>query len=155
GRGRRDGVVGQPAGVDGGPGPVHAGDRALPGGRGAGDIAGSGGRAHAGAGLPRPGGAAGVQRRGGAAGGKGSGGVSARNGKVINNHVVAVIENEWAQMRRNRVVIFTTFAPPFLFVALALTVLYLASWIEVNQALVEKVTKSVSEGLGSGLDTSA
>src|SRR3954467_253714 len=63
---------------------------------------------------------------------------------VVNPHVIAVIENEWAQMIRNRVVVFTTFTPPFLFVALALTVLYLSSWIEINYDTVERVTDSIA-----------
>ena len=57
-----------------------------------------------------------------------------RNGAVVNAHVIAVIENEWSQMRRNRVIVFTTFAPPVLFMMLAITVLVLSSWIDVNAA---------------------
>ena len=65
----------------------------------------------------------------------------------ISPRMIAVIENEWAQMRRNRVVMFTTFAPPFLFVALALTVLFLSSWIEVNYASIERVSSTLGGGL--------
>jgi ABC-2 type transport system permease protein len=47
--------------------------------------------------------------------------------RLLNPHVMAVMENEWAQLVRNRVIVFTTLAPPFLLVALALVVLFLSS----------------------------
>src|SRR4051812_33267268 len=70
-------------------------------------------------------------------------------GRVINSRVIAVIENEWAQLRRNRVVVLTTFAPPFLFVALALTVLYISSFIDLNPAAVSKISGVLSQSLPS------
>jgi ABC-2 type transport system permease protein len=70
----------------------------------------------------------------------------------INPRIIAVIENEWSQMIRNRVVVFTTFAPPFLFVALALTVLGLSTWIELNYSTIEKVTETLGQNM-SGMPT--
>jgi ABC-2 type transport system permease protein len=58
----------------------------------------------------------------------------------VNAHIIAVIENEWAQMIRNRVVMLTTFVPPFLFVALALTVLYLSTWLDANYDALEDLS---------------
>ncbi len=72
-----------------------------------------------------------------------------KGGKIINGRVIAVIENEWAQMRRNRVVVLTTFAPPFLFVGLALTVLYISSFIDLNPAAVSKISGILSQSLPS------
>jgi ABC-2 type transport system permease protein len=58
----------------------------------------------------------------------------------VNAHIIAVIENEWAQMRRNRVVVLTIFVPPFLFVALALLVLFLSTWLDVNYETLEDIS---------------
>ena len=66
---------------------------------------------------------------------------------LINAHIIAVIENEWAQMVRNRVVMITTFGPPFLFVALALAVLYLSKWIDLNYLTIEKINASLMQTL--------
>jgi len=62
-----------------------------------------------------------------------------RSGAVVNAHVLAVIENEWNQMRRNKVIVVTTFAPPFLFVALAIMVLVLSSIIDINNAALTQL----------------
>lgn len=66
-----------------------------------------------------------------------------------NPHVLAVMENEWAQLIRNRVVIFTTLVPPFLFVTLALCVLFLSTWIETDSAKISKVAGSMMGGAGN------
>lgn len=50
----------------------------------------------------------------------------------VNRHVIAVIENEWAQLRRNKVVIFTTLAPPILLVAVALAILFLTTLLDID-----------------------
>jgi len=80
-----------------------------------------------------------------------------RNGAVVNAHVIAVIENEWSQMRRNRVIVFTTFAPPVLFMMLAVTVLVLSSWIDVNAASLAQLHSALIEHVNTqilGVDTS-
>jgi ABC-2 type transport system permease protein len=64
---------------------------------------------------------------------------------VINSHIIAVIENEWSQMKRNRVIMITTFGPPFLFVALALMVLYLSRWIDLNYLTIEKINETLKQ----------
>lgn len=77
-----------------------------------------------------------------------------RGALVVNSHVVAVIENEWAQMIRNRVVIFTTFVPPFLFVGLALCILLLSSWLdEFNYPAIDQLSSTVVQSLGGELST--
>ena len=68
-----------------------------------------------------------------------------RDFRLMNGHIRAVIENEWAQMRRNRVIMITTFGPPFLFVALALLVLYLSRWIDLNYVTIEKINQSLKQ----------
>jgi ABC-2 type transport system permease protein len=70
-----------------------------------------------------------------------------REFQLMNGHIRAVIENEWAQMRRNRVIMITTFGPPFLFVALALLVLYLSRWIDLNYVTIEKINESLMRNL--------
>lgn len=46
---------------------------------------------------------------------------------ILNPRILAVMENEWAQLIRNRVVVFTTLVPTLLLVALAIAVLALSS----------------------------
>src|SRR4051812_14141262 len=70
---------------------------------------------------------------------------------IINAQVIAVIENEWAQMKRNRVIVITTFAPPFLFVALALLVLYLSRWIDLNYVTIERINDTIKQNFDSGV----
>jgi ABC-2 type transport system permease protein len=71
---------------------------------------------------------------------------------LVNRHVLAVIENEWAQLRRNKVVIFTTVAPPILLVAVALAVLFITSFLNVD---LTKVTNggplNMLAGRGGGV----
>jgi ABC-2 type transport system permease protein len=69
---------------------------------------------------------------------------------VINAHIIAVIENEWSQMKRNRVIMITTFAPPFLFVGLALMVLYLSRWIDLNYITLEKINDTLKQNFQTG-----
>src|SRR2546423_1680035 len=75
-----------------------------------------------------------------------------RRGRWINHRVVAVVENEWAQLARNRVVVLTTFAPPFLFVGLALTVLYISTFIDLSPEAVEKMNVSLGASLPSSVE---
>jgi ABC-2 type transport system permease protein len=56
-----------------------------------------------------------------------------RTSRLLNGRVLAVLENEWAQLVRNKVVIFTTLVPPILLVMLATVVLVIASIIEVDE----------------------
>ncbi len=51
---------------------------------------------------------------------------------LLNHHVVAVIENEWAQLRRNRVALFTILAPPVLLLSVGLAILLLVSLMGVT-----------------------
>src|SRR4051812_6739226 len=69
---------------------------------------------------------------------------------VINAHIIAVIENEWSQMTRNRVIMLTTFAPPFLFVGLALMVLYLSRWIDLNYITLERINETLQQNFATG-----
>lgn len=48
---------------------------------------------------------------------------------LLNPRVTAVIENEWNQLLRSKVVIFTTIAPPLLLVLLSIAVLLLSTFI--------------------------
>lgn len=52
-------------------------------------------------------------------------------GSLLNNRVRAVIDNEWAQLAGNKVVIFTTLVPPLLLVLLGVAVLNLSAMINV------------------------
>jgi ABC-2 type transport system permease protein len=67
----------------------------------------------------------------------------------INRHVMAVIENEWAQLRRNKIVIFTTIVPPILLVMVALSVLFLTTLLDLDLSKVAKGTPANMLG-GSG-----
>ena len=49
------------------------------------------------------------------------------------------MENEWAQLRRNKVVIFTTLGPPLLLVALSLMALFLITFLDLDGASAERV----------------
>jgi ABC-2 type transport system permease protein len=42
------------------------------------------------------------------------------------------MENEWAQLRRNRVAIFTTLGPPILLVAVSIAMLFLTSFLDLT-----------------------
>jgi ABC-2 type transport system permease protein len=58
-----------------------------------------------------------------------------RLSSLLNHRITAVIENEWAQLTRSRVVIFTTLVPPTLLVAVALMLLFLSSLIDAEAFL--------------------
>jgi ABC-2 type transport system permease protein len=49
---------------------------------------------------------------------------------VFNRRVKVIMENEWWQLLGNRVVVFTTFGPPLVLVALALVALYSSRWLD-------------------------
>lgn len=51
---------------------------------------------------------------------------------LLNHRITAVIENEWAQLTRSKVVIFTTLVPPVLLVAVALMLLFLSSLLDTD-----------------------
>jgi ABC-2 type transport system permease protein len=65
--------------------------------------------------------------------------------RILNGHVMAVVENEWAQLIRNRVVVYTTTVPTVLLVALAVAVLFLSSLVNVDQGGLQKVAGSLLE----------
>ncbi|MEO8284825.1 MAG: ABC transporter permease subunit [Chloroflexota bacterium] len=57
---------------------------------------------------------------------------------LLNRHVLAVMENEWAQLIRNRVVVYTTVIPTFLLVALAVSVVVLSSVVDLSHEAINK-----------------
>ncbi|MDQ6695100.1 MAG: ABC transporter permease [Chloroflexota bacterium] len=69
----------------------------------------------------------------------------------MNPRVAAVVENEWAQLVRNKVVIFTTLVPPFLLVGMAIAVLLLTMWIDIG---VDNMARSAAPLLGGSSDLS-
>ncbi len=60
--------------------------------------------------------------------------------RLLNRHVMAVMENEWAQLIRNRVVVFTTTIPTFLLVTLGIAVLILTSFLEFDKDSLNKAS---------------
>ena len=79
---------------------------------------------------------------------------------LLNRRILAVMENEWAQLIRNRVVVFTTLVPTFLLVALAIGVLVLSSFLTVENSAVKgaaetalKQIPGVDGALFSGADS--
>src|SRR5512140_674620 len=57
-----------------------------------------------------------------------------RKRTVLNRRVKVIMENEWWQLLGNRVVVFTTFGPPLVLVALALIALYSSRWLDNDLA---------------------
>ncbi len=55
-----------------------------------------------------------------------------RLSSLLNHRITAVIENEWAQLTRSKVIIFTTLVPPVLLVVVALMLLFLSSVLDAN-----------------------
>ena len=79
---------------------------------------------------------------------------------LLNRRILAVMENEWAQLIRNRVVVFTTLVPTFLLVALAVGVLALSSFLTVENSPLKGATETalrqvpgVDGALFSGADS--
>lgn len=70
---------------------------------------------------------------------------------LLNPRVTAVVENEWAQLLRNKVVIFTTLAPPLLLVTLALAVLLLSTFVDANIGRVSGPAAALVSGQSSML----
>ncbi len=64
---------------------------------------------------------------------------------LLNMRIIAVIENEWAQLIRNRVVVFTTLVPTFLLVALAVAVLALSSFLTVDNTSLKGATDTLTQ----------
>src|SRR5688500_2812033 len=54
---------------------------------------------------------------------------------LLNHRITAVIENEWAQLTRSKIIIFTTLVPPVLLVAVALMLLFLSSLLDADTML--------------------
>jgi ABC-2 type transport system permease protein len=65
---------------------------------------------------------------------------------LLNRHITAVMENEWSQLLRSKVVIFTTLAPPALLVAVAISVLVLSSLIDTGSSEVNRAATSTLSG---------
>jgi ABC-2 type transport system permease protein len=61
---------------------------------------------------------------------------------LLNRRILAVMENEWAQLIRNRVVVFTTLVPTLLLVALAIGVLALSSFLTVENSPLKGATEA-------------
>ena len=55
-----------------------------------------------------------------------------RLSSLLNHRITAVIENEWAQLTRSKVIIFTTLVPPVLLVLVALMLLFLSSVLDTD-----------------------
>ncbi|HEY0070865.1 MAG TPA: ABC transporter permease subunit [Chloroflexia bacterium] len=70
---------------------------------------------------------------------------------LLNYRVTAVIENEWNQLLRNKVVIFTTIAPPLLLVLLSIAVLLLSTFVDENISSVSHTAAALVSGEGSTL----
>jgi ABC-2 type transport system permease protein len=70
---------------------------------------------------------------------------------LLNYRVTAVIENEWNQLLRNKVVIFTTIAPPLLLVLLSIAVLLLSTFVDENISSVSATAAALVSGEGSTL----
>ncbi|HUP28138.1 MAG TPA: ABC transporter permease [Chloroflexia bacterium] len=60
----------------------------------------------------------------------------------LNPHITAVIENEWAQLIRSKVIIFTTLVPPILLVMSALMLLLFTSWLNTADMISNKDVSS-------------
>ena len=66
---------------------------------------------------------------------------------VLNPHVTAVIENEWRQLLRSKIVIFTTLVPPVLLVLIALGILLFSALISAD---VTRITREATMTLPDG-----
>lgn len=85
--------------------------------------------------------------------------IKLKTNRILNGHVIAVMENEWAQLVRNRVVVYTTTVPTVLLVALAVSVLILLRFVEVDSEELQKASAGlltsvppVSDSLFQGAD---
>lgn len=65
-----------------------------------------------------------------------------RTSILLNRRIMAVMENEWSQLIRNRVVVFTTLVPTFLLVTLAIGVLALSSFLTVENSPLKDAAES-------------
>jgi ABC-2 type transport system permease protein len=63
---------------------------------------------------------------------------------LLNRHVAAVMENEWSQLMRSKIIIFTTLAPPVLLVGVALSVLLLSALIDADSTQVNRAASTLS-----------
>jgi ABC-2 type transport system permease protein len=71
--------------------------------------------------------------------------------RFLNSRVTAVVENEWNQLLRNKVIIFTTIAPPLLLVLLSIAVLLLSTFVDENLSSVSASAAGLVGGEGSAL----
>ena len=60
---------------------------------------------------------------------------------LLNRRILAVMENEWAQLIRNRVVVFTTLVPTLLLVMMAISVLVLSSFLTLDNPTLREATE--------------
>jgi len=72
-----------------------------------------------------------------------------RRRSLLNPHITAVMENEWRQLLKSKVVIFTTLVPPVLLVLMALAVLFLSTWIEADVQRIGQEATSVLPSSGA------
>jgi ABC-2 type transport system permease protein len=67
--------------------------------------------------------------------------------RLLNLHVMAVMENEWAQLIRNRVVVYTTTIPTILLVILGVFALFFTSMLDVDRESITKAAGSLLQSV--------
>jgi ABC-2 type transport system permease protein len=70
-----------------------------------------------------------------------------KSSRVLNRHVIAVMENEWQQLIRNRVVVYTTTIPSLLLLLLAVSVLVLTSFLREAPVTMEPATGALLQSI--------
>jgi ABC-2 type transport system permease protein len=70
-----------------------------------------------------------------------------KTSRFLNLHVIAVMENEWAQLIRNRVVVYTTTIPTVLLVALAVSLLLLSSLMNLDHSALEQAASGLLQSV--------
>jgi ABC-2 type transport system permease protein len=70
-----------------------------------------------------------------------------KRSSLLNSHILAVMENEWAQLIRNRVVVFTTTVPTVLLVALGVSALLFTSLLELDREALTRAAGGLLQGV--------
>ena len=73
--------------------------------------------------------------------------IVSKRSSLLNAHILAVMENEWAQLIRNRVVVFTTTVPTVLLVALGVSALLFTSLLELDHETLTKAAGGLLQGV--------
>jgi ABC-2 type transport system permease protein len=73
--------------------------------------------------------------------------IVSKRSSLLNSHILAVMENEWAQLIRNRVVVFTTTVPTVLLVALGVSALLFTSLLELDHETLTKAAGGLLQGV--------